>query len=505
MDVQNIPDITSIPPPDAIVVTSTDDIEIIQVLDQGIPGPPGPPGPQGTRGDIGYPGPAGPQGPKGSQGDLGPPGPQGLPGPVGPIGPAGVASVLIADTLPSGYPAGTLWWESTTGTLYCYYNDGDSTQWVVVTPAPDLSAYLLRSGGTMTGVLTLAAAPTADLQAATKKYVDDTVVAAGGTFPATAPPLMDGVVAVGIATKYAREDHVHPTDTTRYAASNPAGYQTAAQVAASVPAASVAAPLMNGIAAAGVAVTYSRADHVHPTDTTRAPINSPFFSGNPQTYTPAVGDASYTLANTQYADRSANIALNSYGHTGTGALVHATSPTLNNINTNSATFNGSPTTANLLMYNFGGTSWSGIGSDSAGNMKHYTAYADFVWSMTNGSDLLHMQASSGNLYVAGSYQVSDRRLKTDVVTLVPSPYFDALRPVSFKWIDEAKSIDTQYGLISQEVQPIAPELVTQSSLVGATESCPDPMHLNYTMLIPELIAQVQALKARVAALEAGAA
>ena len=36
-----------------------------------------------------------------------------------------------------------------------------------------LSGYLPKSGGTLTGALTLKSAPTADLQAATKKYVDD--------------------------------------------------------------------------------------------------------------------------------------------------------------------------------------------------------------------------------------------------------------------------------------------------------------------------------------------
>lgn len=36
-----------------------------------------------------------------------------------------------------------------------------------------LSGYLPKSGGTLTGALTLKGAPTSDLQAATKKYVDD--------------------------------------------------------------------------------------------------------------------------------------------------------------------------------------------------------------------------------------------------------------------------------------------------------------------------------------------
>ena len=46
----------------------------------------------------------------------------------------------------------------------------------------------------------------------------------------SAAPIIDGSASAGSATAWSRGDHVHPTDTTRYAASNPAGYQTAAQV-----------------------------------------------------------------------------------------------------------------------------------------------------------------------------------------------------------------------------------------------------------------------------------
>ena len=48
----------------------------------------------------------------------------------------------------------------------------------------------------------------------------------------TTAPGMDGAAAVGTGTTWARADHIHPTDTSRYAASNPSGYQTAAQVQA---------------------------------------------------------------------------------------------------------------------------------------------------------------------------------------------------------------------------------------------------------------------------------
>ena len=45
--------------------------------------------------------------------------------------------------------------------------------------------------------------------------------------------------------------------------------------------AGTATPLMDGIGATGTSLLYARQDHVHPTDTTRAPINSPAFTGTP--------------------------------------------------------------------------------------------------------------------------------------------------------------------------------------------------------------------------------
>lgn len=119
----------------------------------------------------------------------------------------------------------------------------------------------------------VAADPTQNLQVATKQYVDNTIISGGGevnqnafsnvkvgsttvaadtktdtlelvagtnvtltpdatndkvTIAATdtkytaasATPLMDGTAAVGTSTKYAREDHVHPVDTSRAAASH---------------------------------------------------------------------------------------------------------------------------------------------------------------------------------------------------------------------------------------------------------------------------------------------
>jgi hypothetical protein len=59
---------------------------------------------------------------------------------------------------------------------------------------------------------------------------------------------------------------------TPYNATNPAGYQTAAQVTAAVPVASSTLPTMDGVAAVGTGTTWARADHVHPITTVTAPV-----------------------------------------------------------------------------------------------------------------------------------------------------------------------------------------------------------------------------------------
>jgi Chaperone of endosialidase len=58
--------------------------------------------------------------------------------------------------------------------------------------------------------------------------------AVSGPIASTTLPLMNGVAAIGTGATWARSDHVHPTDTTKYDVTNPAGYQTAAQVSATL-------------------------------------------------------------------------------------------------------------------------------------------------------------------------------------------------------------------------------------------------------------------------------
>ena len=64
--------------------------------------------------------------------------------------------------------------------------------------------------------------------------------------------------------------------------------------------ASAANPVINGTATAGSSSRYSRADHIHPTDTTRAPVASPTFTGTPAAPTPAADTDTTQLATTAF-------------------------------------------------------------------------------------------------------------------------------------------------------------------------------------------------------------
>lgn len=63
-------------------------------------------------------------------------------------------------------------------------------------------------------------------------------------------------------------------------------------------------PTMDGSGSAGTSTRYARADHVHPTDTSRAPLASPTFTGTPTAPTPSANDNSTKLATTAYVDGS---------------------------------------------------------------------------------------------------------------------------------------------------------------------------------------------------------
>lgn len=127
-------------------------------------------------------------------------------------------------------------------------------------------------------------------------FVNRAVALVGGLTPSNSTPEMNGTGAAGVAAQASRADHVHPSDTSRAPLNSPAftgnptaptpapsdndtSIATTAFVAAAVAAGggvslSSTNPLMDGAVAVGVGTTAARSDHVHPSDTSRAPVSA---------------------------------------------------------------------------------------------------------------------------------------------------------------------------------------------------------------------------------------
>jgi len=185
------------------------------------------------------------------------------------------------------------------------------------------------------------AAPTAVPGTTTTQIATTQFVASAITNVASSTtPVMNGSAAIGTAATFARADHVHPSDTSRAPLSSPIFSGTPAAptaiagtsttqiattqfvVTAITSAASLTTPMMNGTAAVGLATTYARADHVHPSDTSRAPLNSPTFTGAPAAPTAAPGTNTAQIATTQFVTTAimASVTGVSSFNTRTGAI-----------------------------------------------------------------------------------------------------------------------------------------------------------------------------------------
>jgi len=292
-------------------------------------------GEEGAQGATGAIGPAGPTGATGATGPTGATGATGPPGSTGATGPAGAPGV--------GVPTGGSTGQVLTKNSATNYDTIWSAPAGGLSDAPSDGTYYGRFNGAWSNVAPIASPaltgnPTAPTQTAgdsstrlaTTAFVGAATSALTIPGPSSATPAMDGTGAAGSATTYSRGDHVHPTDTTRAPLASPiftgspaaptptAGdsstkLATTAFVAGAVPAASSATPLMDGTAAAGSSTSWSRGDHVHPIDTSRAPLASPVFTGDPQAPTAAPGDNDTSIATTAFVHAAVAAGVSSTG------------------------------------------------------------------------------------------------------------------------------------------------------------------------------------------------
>jgi len=226
---------------------------------------------------------------------------------------------------PSG-PAINDTWTGSNGVTYTW----TGTMWTV--SGSGVGPYLPLAGGTMTGALALAADPTASPQAANKHYVDQSInlagnylgtwsvaanspnISAGGAIsnanyvattvnPATPEVVPVGVPGIagltvgngdriiwaagpnvwqilrnaGVTLAAADARYVALAGSTMTGALTLPGNAASALQAVplqQVPVASSTTPAMDGTATVGAGTTWAKADHIHPTDTSRASVAS---------------------------------------------------------------------------------------------------------------------------------------------------------------------------------------------------------------------------------------
>ena len=169
----------------------------------------------------------------------------------------------------------------------------------------DLAAKAPLASPALTGVPTAptATAGTNTTQVATTAFVGTAVADLVASAPAALNTLNELATALGndasfsttvtnsIATKAPIASPTFtgvPLSTTAAADTNTTQIATTAYV---VGQASATTPVVNGTAAVGTSLKYARADHVHGTDTTRAPLASPTFTG---TVTVAASGVAFT-------------------------------------------------------------------------------------------------------------------------------------------------------------------------------------------------------------------
>jgi hypothetical protein len=164
---------------------------------------------------------------------------------------------------------------------------------------------------------------------------------------------------------------------------------------------SAAAPAMDSVANPGAAIQWSRADHRHPSDTTRAPVASPNFSGT--------------------------VTAQAFSVTGDINMGGAISTTVNgsqlgnHIGTTATSWNAiTQAETNIIFYDFGSNNWAGMGADQSG-----------FWFVRSGG--------------GGSNNVAAMYASTTEVNFVGQPY----APTPGVGDNSTKAATTAYVLANQ--------------------------------------------------------
>jgi Chaperone of endosialidase len=242
------------------------------------------------------------------------------------------------------------------------------------------------------------------------------------------------------------------------------------------PAPSTANPLMDGTAAPGTSVLYSRGDHVHPTDTSRAAASAlasymPLAGGN---FTGSVFAPAMTITGTLGANEVA-----SSTDVTAGGIITAT------VGFNCQSANGQ-TTLGLTGANV--ATWQNVGIPS--NVQ-----------LDNGGNFVFNGPGAAVKAGGGPWSApSDARIKTELGDYeLGLAEVLALRPIVFEYKGNDHRRFT--GFIAQELEQIFPAMVTSQPGYIDGKAVTDFRYADIGELTYALVNAVKTLAARIAALE----
>ena len=362
-------------------------------------------------------------------------------------------NVIVQDTPPSTPQSGTLWWDSVGGQLYVYYTDANSSQWVVVV--------------------------------------------SGGPVGSTTLPLMNGTAAIGNGAMWARNDHVHPTDTSLYSASNPAGYQTAAQVTASL---GGYLPLTGGVLTGNLSLGVATPQFIlnKPAAGTAALISGQTNGATRWVF--VMGDSAAESG----SNAGSNFALQRYADNGTilgTAIMSVTRSTgVVSFPVQVVLSAGWACNATLgVINNANGMNYGQTTGMVLENTSNPPLYTNKIGANGTAISIMQGGVGCGSISVANSNATafntsSDVRLKVNERSFDAGPVIDAIQVYDFEWAN-APGIRA-CGVMAQETNEVFPDAVTYSEQ-------DDWWGVDYSKFVPLLLQEIKALRERVATLEAG--
>jgi hypothetical protein len=410
-------------------------------------------GPQGAQGT------AGAQGPQGNPGAQGAQGPQGNPGAQGAQGPQGVAgnTVLYGSTDPvAGTGVDGNFYINTTS--HFLFGPKALGTWPTGTSLIGPQGVQGPQGTTGTTGTTGAQGPQG-----IQGPVGPQGPAGAGT-PSTVPPLMDGVATVGVSTAFTREDHKHPSDTSRVA-------KTGDTMTGNLTMGTGTAIIIQGTAPTINMIKNASSQSCVLMSQTGGAARWVLQMGESTAETGSNAGSDWTLS--RYSDAGANLgnALSVSRATGLVAVTYNFSA--NNITTGNIT-------ANFNGYKPGGGAWADSSDIRIKNVQgEYKRGLDAVTKLRP---------------VVYTYKGNDTQDAPGATKTAPYPTGSHSQSAA----DERKFA----GLIAQEVEAVFPEMVTLTNAYIDGVPVDDMRVLDTTPLIFALVNAVKELKARIETLEA---